>query len=144
MKLTRVWAMPDKETFQIKPIKELLLKYNKGIILDLFPFPFKEDCFKVLERTPDKSVDVVLLDPPYSFHQAVTTYKDEKHIQITHVYNEVKRVLKDNGLVIHFGWNSNGIGKKNGFEIIEIMLVAHGGNHNDTIVTIEKRFKNET
>jgi len=27
----------------------------------------------------------------------------------------------------------------NGFGIIEIMLVAHGGAHNDTIVTIERK-----
>ena len=26
-----------------------------------------------------------------------------------------------------------------GFEIIEILLVPHGGWHNDTIVTVEKR-----
>lgn len=32
-----------------------------------------------------------------------------------------------------------GIGKKNGFEIIEILLVAHGGMHNDTIVTVERK-----
>lgn len=29
--------------------------------------------------------------------------------------------------------------KKYGFEIIEILLVAHGGWHNDTIVTVEKK-----
>lgn len=29
--------------------------------------------------------------------------------------------------------------KNRGFEIIEIMLVAHGGNHNDTIVTVERK-----
>lgn len=27
----------------------------------------------------------------------------------------------------------------NGFEIIEILLVAHGGMHNDTIVTVERK-----
>ena len=32
-----------------------------------------------------------------------------------------------------------GDGKKYGFEIIEILLVAHGGWHNDTIVTVEKK-----
>lgn len=33
----------------------------------------------------------------------------------------------------------NGIGKTRGFEIVEILLVAHGGNHNDTIVTVERK-----
>jgi len=30
------------------------------------------------------------------------------------------------------------MGKNRGFEIVEILLVAHGGHHNDTIVTVEK------
>ena len=39
--------------------------------------------------------------------------------------------------MITFGWNSGGIGKKYGFEIKKILLVAHGGWHNDTICTLE-------
>ena len=41
--------------------------------------------------------------------------------------------------VIYFGWNTNAFGKKRGFEIEEIMIVAHGGTRNDTIVTVEKK-----
>lgn len=52
---------------------------------------------------------------------------------------EVARVIKPNGIVITFGWNSNGIGKTKGFEIVEILLVAHGGNHNDTICVVERK-----
>ncbi len=36
-----------------------------------------------------------------------------------------------------FGWNSGGIGINNGFNLKEILLVPHGGNHNDTICTVE-------
>jgi len=43
------------------------------------------------------------------------------------------------GIAISFGWNSNGFGKKLGFEIIEILIVPHGSSHNDTIVTIERK-----
>ena len=38
-------------------------------------------------------------------------------------------------------WNSGGIGKKHGFEMEEILLVAHGGWHNDTIVVVERKIK---
>lgn len=41
--------------------------------------------------------------------------------------------------MISFGWNSNGIGKKHHFDITRILVVAHGGHHNDTIVTVEKK-----
>lgn len=37
-------------------------------------------------------------------------------------------------------WNSGGFGKNLGFEMIEILLVPHGGHHNDTIVTVERKF----
>ena len=52
---------------------------------------------------------------------------------------EIGRITKIDGIVISCGWNSGGIGKKYGFEIIEILLVPHGGQHNDTIVTVERK-----
>ena len=45
-------------------------------------------------------------------------------------------------MCITCGWNSGGIGKKYGFEIVEILLVSHGGWHNDTIVTVEQKCEN--
>jgi hypothetical protein len=47
--------------------------------------------------------------------------------------------MKPNGICISFGWSSNGIGLKRGFEIVEILLVAHGGNHNDTMCVVEQK-----
>jgi hypothetical protein len=52
---------------------------------------------------------------------------------------EVSRVIKPNGICISFGWNTNGIGKTKGFTVLELMMVAHGGNHNDTICTVERK-----
>jgi len=57
----------------------------------------------------------------------------------TYQRREIARVLKQGGKVINFGWNSCGIGKKLGFEITRIMLVSHGGGHNDNIVTVETK-----
>ena len=45
--------------------------------------------------------------------------------------------MKKDGIALSCGWNSGGIGKTNGFKLIEILLVPHGGIHNDTIVTVE-------
>ena len=56
---------------------------------------------------------------------------------------EISRIVKQGGYCITFGWNSGGIGKSNGFEITEIMLVPHGGWHNDTIVTVERKVGDE-
>lgn len=52
---------------------------------------------------------------------------------------EIGRIVKVGGKVITFGWNSGGIGSKHGFEITRILLVPHGGWHNDTIVTVETK-----
>ena len=96
----------------------------------------------------DESVDTVLYDPPYSPRQVSECYKklgktvDMKTTQSSYwAYHkkEISRIVKKNGIVISCGWNSGGIGKKYGFEIIEILLVPHGGAHNDTIVVVEKK-----
>lgn len=55
---------------------------------------------------------------------------------------EVARILKPNGICIICGWSSNGIGINRGFEMLEILLVPHGGSKNDTIVTVEKKLPN--
>lgn len=48
-------------------------------------------------------------------------------------------VLADGATVLSFGWNSTGMGQKRGFELVEILMVAHGGGHNDTICVAERR-----
>ena len=53
----------------------------------------------------------------------------------------LKKKIKKDGLAICFGWNTIGFGKKLGYELIEILLVCHGGCHNDTIVTVEQKIK---
>lgn len=52
---------------------------------------------------------------------------------------EIGRIIKIDGFAISCGWNSGGVGKKYGFEMQEILLVAHGGWHNDTIVTVDRK-----
>jgi hypothetical protein len=48
-------------------------------------------------------------------------------------------LLRPGGLAICFGWNSVGFGKTWGYERVETMLVYHGGNRNDTIVTVDRK-----
>jgi hypothetical protein len=56
------------------------------------------------------------------------------------IYQLINRYLRDGKSC---GWNSNGFGKGLGFEMIELLLIAHGSMHNDTIVTIERKFTND-
>ena len=105
-----------------------------------------------MRKFDDESIDVVLFDPPYSPTQVKKCYEgfglkvtqaDTRRDFIHQSKREIVRVLKPGGLCFSFGWNSIGIGKKNGFAIKEIMLVAHGGNRNDTICMLEEKFKSD-
>jgi hypothetical protein len=148
MIIRREWAMPNKETFKIKPIKELIEKYDRKWI-DPFPFTYKEDALVFLARLKDNSVSGVLFDPPYSPRQLKECYLDLGlclHDTTSTVWkrwkDEIMRVISPGGICISFGWSTNGLGKERGFEIIEILLVPHGGNHNDTICTVERKINN--
>ncbi len=163
--INRVWAMPNKNTFDIKPIKELIEKYyhknsidpfaNKNRIASItndldpqYDCNYNLDAKDFLGLIGTESVDLVLYDPPYSPRQVSESYKKlgkSVNMQTTQasfwgtLKKEVSRITKKDGIVISFGWNSGGIGKTNGFEILEILLVPHGGNHNDTIVVVERK-----
>ena len=147
MEINRQWAMPNKKTFTIKPIKEIIEKYKSdGLTLDPFPYPYKEDCLEYLSKYKNESANVVLFDPPFSPRQLKECYDslgmvlhDTKSSVWASWKDEIARVIKPNGICISFGWSSNGLGKCRGFKIIEILLIAHGGNHNDTIVVVEKK-----
>ena len=145
MKIERAWAMPSHKTFTIKPIGELIQEEIGEDYLDPFPYPYQQDAIDYLQSIPDLSEDYCVFDPPYSQRQLKEMYQNNG-ISLEHPMNssywakcreEIARILKPGGKVISFGWNSSGIGKKYGFEISRILLVAHGSQHNDTICTVE-------
>lgn len=156
--------MPNRWTFLIKPIAAMLVEeVQTGLWIDPFagknsPAGVKNDLNPAMEADhhldaidflklfADASVDGVLLDPPYSTRQVSEHYKSVG-MEVTGwhtsagwsaaIKDEVARVLKPNGKAICFGWNSMGLGLKRGFTMERILLVPHGGAHNDTICTVE-------
>lgn len=165
MKISREWAMPNKNTFSIKPIEEVIHKYAVGKIIDPFAnsnkigtitndldptldTDYHMDALEFLKLFDDKSVNTVLYDPPYSPRQVSECYKKlNKSVNISTTQSsywsrqkeQISRIVKPDGIVISCSWNSGGIGKKYGFKIMEILMVPHGGWHNDTIVVVEKK-----
>lgn len=93
--------------------------------------------------------DLLIFDPPYSPRQMSECYKGVgrevgmKGTQNGALYKRVRDAMvplaTSDAVALSFGWNSAGFGAKRGFEIIEILLVAHGGGHNDTICVAERR-----
>lgn len=167
IRFNRVWEMPNSNTFSINCIEKLIHKYLKPEMLSIDPFSntsklasitndlnplyntsYNLDAVDFLKIFDDNSIDFVFYDPPYSLRQVSECYKNvgievtnettQSNWRTKHI-NEISRILKPNGIFMCFGWNSNGIGKVRGMEMIEILLVAHGGSHNDTIITVEKK-----
>lgn len=167
--MNRVWEMPNHYTFDIKCIKNFISRYNKPNILSIDPFANKNriakitndldpligtdycmDALDFLKMFDSNSVDLVLFDPPYSPRQVSECYKKfgrTVNMQTTqasfwsNMKIEIGRIVKIDGYALSFGWNSGGIGMKRGFQIEEILMVAHGGQHNDTICTAERKIK---
>ncbi|HDY87464.1 MAG TPA: adenine-specific DNA methylase [bacterium] len=164
MKINRIWAMPNKWTFKIKPIKELIKHYMNGEIW-VDPFAgenspaditndiegrgnkFNMDGLEFLKTIDSNSANGVLFDPPYSVDQCLRKYTPKYNgtagrIEYrTKCKDEIGRIIKRDGISISFSWDSTGIGIKRGFEIVEILLICHGACHNDTIITVERKIK---
>ena len=164
MRVERVWAMPHKYTFSVPVIASLLKEEMSG---DQWADPFcglhspahytndadetvpameHLDGLEFLKTHQTASLDGVLFDPPYSTEQALRTYKAKyqgtagRAEYWARCFDEIGRVVKSGGTVISFGWNSNGVGKKRGFAIRRILLIAHGACHPfDTIVTVDTK-----
>lgn len=106
-----------------------------------------EDFLRMLAAKGVKA-DLIIFDPPYSPRQISECYKSfglevgMKETQSALLYQRVRDaivpVATEDAIVLSFGWNSVGMGNKHGFNQIEIMLVCHGGAHNDTICVAER------
>ena len=57
------------------------------------------DCLEELKKISDKSVDIVLTDPPYG----TTQCKWDSIIPFEPMWKELKRIIKDNGCIALFG-----------------------------------------
>lgn len=168
--IDRIWAMPNKNTFEIKPIHDLITsEMTDGLWIDPFAnrnkfasitndlnhdydTDYHLDALDFLRLFDDDTVDGVLYDPPYSPRQVSECYNhvgysitqdSTKASFWSNHKKEISRIVKIGGKVITFGWNSGGIGHKYGFEKQRVLLVPHGGWHNDTICTVELKTHEE-
>lgn len=163
--IRRTWAMPSADTFSVKPIGEFVQKYLKGVSVDPFarnkrwathtndlnPATEAEhhmdaEAFLTMLGAQGVKADCILLDPPYSPRQISECYAAAglkagmKDTQNAALYARVRRaargLCRPGTVVLSFGWNSAGMG--DGFKRLEMLLVAHGGAHNDTICIAEE------
>lgn len=168
IKFERQFCMPNANTFSLPPVARLLDRWLTDGIVIVDPFARNAKRGTITnDLNPDTSAqyhlpadefcssinggiaDVVLFDPPYSPRQILECYQrigrpcGTQDTQNARLYRMVKggldRLLKPGGVAICFGWNSLGFGLNRGYEMQEILMVTHGGAHNDTLVTVERK-----
>lgn len=168
MLMNRVWAMPTKDTFDCPPIGEFVQRYLAESKVSIDPFArdkrwatytndlntdttaeYHMDALEFLSMLKERAItaDLALIDPPYSLRQMKECYEGlgrkitgrESQRFYGDMRDALVPVLSPDATVLTFGWNSIGIGKTRGFEIVEILLVCHGRAHNDTICVAERR-----
>jgi len=166
--MTRVFAMPNAATFAMPPVRAFLERYRCEAGLSVDPFAgssriahitndlrdvgaaHRLDALAFLERLRDDGTrpDLVLFDPPYSLRQLKECYESAglafgkrdgwRPNRWTAERDVIAAILAPGGVVLSFGWSSNGMGKARGFELQEVLLVNHGAGHHDTICVAER------
>ena len=144
-----VWLDPFSNDNTIKK-----LHYNNVITNDLnveYKTDYNLEALEFIKKF--NGVDGVLFDPPYSIRQISECYKGiglsvtgetTRSSTYSRWKDSISEVIKPGGICISFSWNSTGLGEKRGFHKIFILLICHGGAHNDTIVVIERKEKYKT
>jgi len=170
MHFRRTFAMPNADTFSIKPIGEFVQAFVKNARVSVDPFARDREWFTYTNdlnpatkaqrhmdaedfckqlATESVRADLGIFDPPYSPRQISECYKSIglkvgiEETQNARLYKRVRDALDalivPGGIVLSFGWNSAGMGDKRGYKQLAILLVAHGGAHNDTICLAEQK-----
>lgn len=166
VRIERVHAQPSSATFTIPPIRRLLSdEVGPGLWCDPFagwnspatvtndlnpaaPTQAHEEALRFLRSQLPGIYAGVFYDPPYSFRQAKEVYEGlgaEKPERFSGTEywaacrDEIMRITVPGGKVLCFGWTSTGLGMSRGFDMIRVLLVAHGGARNDTICTVETK-----
>ena len=158
------WAMPSRWTFTVKPIGAFVRRHVQHCRTIVDPFAGRSHiathrndlvggmdaiqwCAALRREHGDGWADAVIFDPPYSPRQIAESYRcaghraTEEDTQQARLYRLVREplaaMLLPGGVALSFGWQSSGFGTA--WPVLEILLVQHGGGHNDTICVAQTR-----
>lgn len=166
---SRVFAMPNSDTLSVAVMRDFARKHLMAGQRSVDPFArncrlatvtndlnpetaaqYHMDAVEFCEMLAAKGeqFDVAIFDPPYSPRQISECYnqvgrecsmEDTQSSFWRKCRDALDPIVKPNGLVVSYGWNTNGMGLGRGYQIEDVMLVSHGGAHNDTICMAERK-----
>jgi len=148
----------NRYTFSVRPMKEWVETNCEGETLNLFAGKTKllvneirndldgemladyhMDALAFVLDWNGEKFNTVLLDPPYAYRKSMEMYKGIIASPFRQLKDAIPDILKDNGIVITFGYHSTVMGTGRGFKVERICLFSHGGAIHDTIATIERK-----
>lgn len=162
--LSRINCQPSKNTFSMKPAYALAKRWigNPHDWID----PFARDCQLVYwtnDLNPETdakehldfrdffdsvieskiTVEGVILDPPFSPDQIKRSYEgigydftqEDSHGLYNHAWDKILEIMPM--YVIMAGWHTNG--RKEHYELEEVMILAHGSQHYDTLISVWRK-----
>ena len=159
---TMAWAMPNRWTFQIPPVRDFIEAHVQGpVIIDPFSgtsryathandlahegVDAEEFCTQLLAQ--GLRADTILFDPPYSPRQISECYKSigrpvtREDTQNAALYKRVLTpliaLLKPGGIALRFGWQSAGVNRS--WEYLRVLIVQHGAGHSETICVAQRK-----
>jgi len=167
-RMSYAWAMPSPRTFTVKPIRDFVGRYLATSECSLDPFAgdglmatHRNDVnpdtaaehhldvadFLALMESQRVRPDLVIWDPPYTYHQLRQCYGGGKLTQAEaqrfgiwpREKDIVARLQPVGGVFLHFGHHTNGMGLKRGYEREERLVVCHGRAHHDTLCLAERK-----
>lgn len=159
--------MPNGDTFSVPVIGAWVRRYLAGSKCSVDPFarnkrwathtndlsPATEaehhmEARDFLRLMVERGVraDLIIFDPPYSPRQISECYAAAgltagmRDTQNARLYCECRSLINQLAapgcIALSFGWNSTGMGAP--WQTLEILMVAHGAAHNDTICVADR------
>lgn len=63
------------------------------------------DCFSLMKDIPDKSIDLILSDPPFAcLNKSNKAAQWDKEIDLQELWKQYERIIKDNGAILLFAF----------------------------------------
>lgn len=162
MKMHYLTQPPKRYTFEQPKLKALVESYCIGAVLNLFagkvkldvnetrndidsnmPADFHMDAYTLVKNMIEDGIqyDTIVLDPPYNIRKAREKYGGRYIGLFTKIKNELIHICAKDTRVITLGYDTVGMSKSRGFEKIAIAVICHNGDHNDTLMVVERMVK---
>ena len=163
MDFTYLIQPPNRYTFRAPRVKLWTEQWCVGKVLNLFagqtilnvdeirvdidtdcPADFHEDAYEFVYKLIGNEnwnilFDTIILDPPWNYRKAREKYEGRWIGRLTKLKDILPKIMKCDGRVISWGYDTVGMSRMRGFEKLAICIVCHSGDHNDSIGLVERR-----